>query len=105
MQLNIEREELPDGVILITVSGDVDMNSSPTLRSELKSASKRKPNAVHLQLKDVGYFDSSGIAVLIEGKRWCAKKKSVFKLVGLSEKVRGVLELSKLLSLFDVDEG
>ena len=105
MQLKIEREETPEGVILITVSGDVDMDSSPALRGELKSASKRKPDAVHLQMQDVGYFDSSGIAVLIEGKKWCARKKTVFKLVGLSEKVRGVLELSKLLSLFDVDEG
>ncbi len=105
MQLDVKREELPDGVILITVSGEVDMNTSPALRSELKSASKAKPEAVHLQMQDVGYFDSSGIAVLIEGKKWCTKKKCSFKLIGLSEKVRSVLELSRLMSLFEVDEG
>lgn len=105
MNLTIEREEKPEGVVLITVTGEIDMNSSPQLRSELKAVSKTKPSAIHLNLTSIDYFDSSGIAVLIEGKKWCQKKKSEFVLVGLSEKVRGVLELSKLLDLFNVNEG
>ena len=104
MNLTIESSDTPAGVIL-TVQGEVDMESSPRLRDEIKKVVKRKPAALKLKLENVPYIDSSGVAVLIEGLRWCGKEKIAFTLVSISASVRGVLQLSKLMTVFKVEEG
>ena len=104
MKLEIESAETAEGVLLC-VNGDVDMESSPRLRDEIKKRVKKKPATLKLKLTDVPYIDSSGIAVLIEGMRWCKKNKVEYALVGISENVRGVLQMSKLLQIFTVEEG
>ena len=93
------------GAIVLDVEGEVDMETSPKLRDEIKKSVKKKPGAVKLRLADVPYIDSSGIAVLIEGMKWCKGKKIPYSLVDISENVRGVLKLSRLLEAFQLEEG
>lgn len=102
MKLTIENQESGDGVVL-QVTGDVDMESSPRLRDEIKKSIKKKPASLKLRLADVPYIDSSGIAVLIEGMKWTQKKKVAYALVDISDSVRDVLQMSKLLSVFTVE--
>jgi anti-sigma B factor antagonist len=104
MKLTIDAVESANATVL-TVTGEVDMESSPKLRDEIKKIVKKKPATLKLRMKDVPYIDSSGIAVLIEGMRWCRKDNIDFVLAGISESVRGVLQLSKLLPVFKVEEG
>ncbi len=103
MSLTIEANEI-DGGLMLVVGGDVDMESSPRLRDEIKKALKQKMSKLKLKLSDVPYIDSSGIAVLIEGMKWSQKKKVDFALVGISESVHDVLQMSKLLKVFQVEE-
>ncbi len=102
MKLSIECQESGDGYIL-QVTGDVDMESSPRLRDEIKKCIKKKPANIKLHLQDVPYIDSSGIAVLIEGMKWTQKKKINYALLNISDSVRDVLQMSKLLSVFTVE--
>ncbi len=98
MKLAIDVREEPESVIL-NVSGEVDMETSPQLRDQIKKTLKKKPKA----LKDVPYIDSSGIAVLIEGMKWSKKRDVPFALVDISDGVRDVLQMSKLLPVFTVE--
>ncbi|MEZ6196975.1 MAG: STAS domain-containing protein [Planctomycetota bacterium] len=100
--MKIDKTEGPEGVTLI-VSGDVDMESSPKLRDEIKKCLKAKPGKIRLRLHDVPYIDSSGVAVLIEGMRWCKKKGADYSLVAISDNVKAVLDLSKLYGVFTVE--
>jgi anti-sigma B factor antagonist len=86
----------------LTVRGDVDMDSSPELRDEIKRALKGA-SSLRLDLKGVAYMDSSGIAVLIQGLRWANQQKAAFKLVDPSPQVNGVMELSQLQTVFDIE--
>ena len=52
----------------------------------------------------VPYIDSSGIAVLIEGMRWCKKHGVDYSLIDVSESVEGVLTMSRLLGVFTVEK-
>ena len=81
------------------------METSPQLRDEIKKRIKKKPASLKLKLTDVPYIDSSGIAVLIEGMKWTKKKDIPFALMSISDSVRDVLQLSKLLAVFTVEEG
>lgn len=87
----------------LTVKGDVDMDSSPELRDEIKKALKGA-SALRLDLKGVAYMDSSGIAVLIQGLRWANQQKASLKLVDPSPQVNGVMELSQLQTVFDIEK-
>jgi anti-sigma B factor antagonist len=61
----------------------------------------KKPRVV-LNLTDVRYIDSSGVASLVEGLKASRETGSRFILFGLSESAREVLKISRLLKLFEI---
>ena len=66
---------------------------------ELREA--RAPRVV-LNLKQVRYIDSSGVASLVEGLKASRDVGSRFVLFGLNKTIREVLQLSKLLRIFEI---
>lgn len=94
-----------DRITIFDVSGDIDLASSPQLRKallqELREA--RMPRVV-LNLKAVRYMDSSGVASLVEGLKISRDLGARLVLYGLNTTVREVLQLSKLIKMFEVYE-
>ncbi len=91
------------GGSVVQVAGDVDMSNSPRLREAvLELLSERAEAKVVLNLEGVHYIDSSGIASLVEGLQEARKRKARFVLAGLNEGPRHVLELTRLLAVFEV---
>lgn len=94
-----------DKITIFDVSGDIDLASSPQLRKallqELREA--RMPRVV-LNLKAVRYMDSSGVASLVEGLKISRDLGARLILFGLNTTVREVLQLSKLIKMFEVYE-
>lgn len=88
---------------IVDVVGDIDLYNSPNLRrvllGELKE--KRVPRLL-INLTRVPYIDSSGVASLVEGLKISRDINSRFILYGLSPAARGVLELSRLITVFEV---
>src|SRR5215470_3728890 len=91
-----------DRTTILDVSGDIDLASSPELRKALlrELREMRIPRLV-LNLKAVEYVDSSGVASLVEALKASRDTGSRLILFGLNSAVREVLQLSKLLSIFD----
>jgi len=85
------------------VIGDIDLANSPEVRKallkELKEA--RVPRVV-MNMSKVRYIDSSGVASLVEGLKASRDVGSRFILFGLSPSAREVLQLSRLLKIFEV---
>ena len=94
-----------DKTTIFDISGDIDLATSPQLRKavlhELKEV--RTPRVV-LNLKAVRYIDSSGVASLVEGLKASRDVGSRFVLFGLNTTVREVLQLSKLVRIFEIYE-
>jgi anti-sigma B factor antagonist len=94
-----------DKTTIFDISGDVDLATSPELRKallrELREA--RTPRVI-LNLKAVRYMDSSGVASLVEGLKVSRDLGARLILCGLNTTVREVLQLSKLLKIFEVYE-
>ena len=86
----------------IVVKGDVDMDSSPELRDEVKRALKGA-QSLKLDLSGVSYMDSSGIAVLIQALRASNAQKAAFSLLNPSGQVNGVIGLSQLQTVFKIE--
>lgn len=100
MDINVKRDGARS---IVYVSGDIDLYTSPQLRETvLDLFQKRGQERVIVSLKDVHYIDSSGIASLVEGLQEAKKVKARFILAGLNEAPRHVLELTRLLNVFEV---
>ncbi len=88
---------------ILDVVGDIDLYNSPEVRKVVLE-SIRAPGAerVVMNLKAVRYIDSSGVASLVEGLKTSRTQNVKFVLLGLSPAAREVLELSRLIKVFDV---
>ena len=79
------------------------MSNSPELRKALlDEIRKAKTPRVVLNLTDVKYIDSSGVASLVEGLKASKETGARFVLFGLSASAREVLKISRLLKLFEI---
>lgn len=91
-------ENLGD-VLLVRVSGEVDLSWSQSIRKAVLEA-LGKSSAVGVDLSAVSYIDSSGIAALVEGFQTARGKGQRFALVAASASVRAVLQLARLDRVF-----
>ncbi len=100
MEINVKREGSRS---VVEVTGDIDLYTSPKLRETvLDLFRKRGQDVVIVDLQQVHYIDSSGIASLVEGLQEAKKTDARFVLAGLNEAPRHVLELTRLLSVFEI---
>lgn len=90
-------------VTLITVKGEVDLYTSPDLRTAIMDAVSSAEERVAVDLGGVEYMDSSGVATLVEGFKSAHEHSKSFKLVAPSNAVMKVLELAKLDGIFEIE--
>jgi anti-sigma B factor antagonist len=102
MALDITHQEM-DGFVVIAPAGEVDLYTSPELRKAILAASKKKTD-IKVDLRDVGYMDSSGVATLVEGLQGAGKTGKSFVLTQPSHAVMKVLQLARLDSVFTIEE-
>lgn len=94
--------ETRDGAVILSPEGDVDMAHSPYLRTALRTAQENKPPKLVVNLEDVGYMDSSGLATLVESMRSAKTSRTVMVLCGMNPKVRAIFEIARLDQFFTV---
>jgi anti-sigma B factor antagonist len=102
MALELSQTE-HDGNYVVHAKGEIDLYSSPQLREAILKACKAKKQKVAIDLRDVAYMDSSGVATLVEGLQ-AAGGAGAFSLVSPSQSVLKVLQLSRLDSVFTIVE-
>lgn len=96
------RELTADGVLILELSGEIDLRHSPALRRLLQAKAAERVPALLLDFTGVKYIDSSGLATLIEyyqNSRVYAGKMAVAEL---SPRVRSIFELVRLNEVFPV---
>jgi anti-sigma B factor antagonist len=91
------------GTTIVDVTGDIDMGTSPSLRRTLLESLKATPRLV-VNLRDVRYIDSSGIASLVEVLMKARNSEKHLVLFGLNKAVQEVLQLTRLTTIFEIRE-
>ncbi len=84
---------------IVALSGDVDLDSSPQLRTVLLE-SVREKREILVEMSAVSYIDSSGIASLVEAYQSARRDSTRFALVAVSDAAMRVLELARLEQVF-----
>jgi len=90
-------------VAVVDFSGKITLGEgSATLRKlvrELVGAGRRK---ILLNLADVDYIDSSGIGELVGAYTTVRSASGELKLVYLTKRVRDIIQITRLFTVFDV---
>ncbi|GMW01077.1 MAG: hypothetical protein AMXMBFR84_22140 [Candidatus Hydrogenedentota bacterium] len=102
MAMNLSKTD-KDGVRTVCVQGEVDLNTSPQLRTAITKEVPKDTQTVAVDLSGVSYMDSSGVATLVEGLRTANDRNAAFTLVTPSASVMKVLHLSRLDTVFDIE--
>jgi anti-sigma B factor antagonist len=100
VQISFRRMEK---ITIFDLTGNIDLATSPELRKALLHEIKntRTPRVI-LNLLQVRYIDSSGIASLVEGLKASRDAGTRFILFGLSQSAREVMQLSRLNKIFEI---
>ena len=100
MQISARRT---DKTTILDISGDIDLAHSPEVRRMvLLEFRENRTSRVILNLRDVNYIDSSGVASLLEGLKASRDAGARLILFGLSPIAHEVLQISRLLTIFEI---
>jgi anti-sigma B factor antagonist len=101
MNLKIEKH-LVDGVSIVSCHGRIMFGEEATiLRDNLKEALSKSPKMV-LNLAGVTYIDSGGLGTLVGVFSSARAAGADIKLTGLGQRLRDVLQITKLATVFEV---
>jgi anti-sigma B factor antagonist len=103
MMLTISRRDIGD-VIVLECSGRITLGEgSATLRDTLRDVARAQDRIV-LNLGSISYIDGSGIAQLVSEYTRIANKGGQLKLCNVPKRVRDLLQITKLYTVFEVFE-
>jgi anti-sigma B factor antagonist len=87
---------LPEVKNVLSLEGEVDLHVSPEIATKLGGLIRERPARVVVDLSRVTYIDSSGLAVFVGAMQEVEDYGGRFALAGVQEKVRLILETSRL---------
>jgi len=91
-----------EGSSTMRLRGRLNIDSSPTLRDRLLALLRvEPPKAVIVDLTNVTYIDSSGIATLIEGLKIALNRQTTLRLQGLQGRLLQLFRVTGILTLFE----
>lgn len=103
-EFSIDREQLPLASWVVRVTGELDLYTAPQLENELETLIRADAMHVLVDLSDVPFLDSSGLAVLVAAARRLGRDR--FALAGLGLESRRVIEITgadRLLTILEAE--
>jgi anti-sigma B factor antagonist len=92
-------------VTVVDVAGRITLGEgSATLRDAMKDMVSKNQKKILLNLGEVSYIDSSGIGELVSGFTTVTNSGGALKLLNLNKRVKDLLQITKLYTVFDVHE-
>ncbi len=92
-------------VTVIDVAGRITLGEgSSNLREGIREMLAKGNKKILLNLAEVTYIDSSGIGELVSGFTSVANGGGQLKLINLTKRVKDLLQITKLYTVFEVHE-
>jgi anti-sigma B factor antagonist len=89
----------------VSMQGRITIDSADQMRRRLASALRTHPTLVAVDLSDVSYMDTAGLATLIEAMRTARQQGTRLVLSGIQQQPGYLLKVTELDHLFEIDEG
>ncbi len=104
MSVKLNTRQVGD-VSVVDVAGRITLGEgSSALRDTLRDMVSKGQKRILLNLGEVSYIDSSGIGELVSGFTTVTNSGGQLKLLNLNKRVKDLLQITKLYTVFDVHE-
>lgn len=102
IEVKVTKVECQGGeATVLSPVGEIDLSRSPTLREHLTDALRNAERLV-VDLSNVPYMDSSGVATLVEAMQTARRGGTTLILCGMQDKVRSIFEIARLDTVFTI---
>ncbi len=102
MSVKLSTRQVGD-VTVIDSAGRITLGEGASVfRDTVRDLAAKGDKKILLNLSDVTYIDSSGIGELVSGFTTVTNHGGVLKLLGLSKRVKDLLQITKLYTVFEV---
>ena len=104
MSVKLSTRQVGD-VSVVDVAGRITLGEgSSALRDLMREMVGKGQKKILLNLGEVSYIDSSGIGELVSGFTTVTNSGGELKLLNLNKRVKDLLQITKLYTVFDVHE-
>jgi len=104
MELGIDSGKRGDSIAVIRLTGEVDVYTSPRVRSAMLEQLDGGCKYLVIDLASVDYLDSSGLGILVAGLKRARENGGEVYLVSPKPRIQHVLEVTGLHKVFTVKE-
>ena len=102
MSVKLSTRQVGD-VTVIDATGRITLGEGASLfRDTVRDLATKGNKKLLLNLNDVSYIDSSGIGEMVSGFTTVTNHGGQMKLLGLSKRVKDLLQITKLYTVFEV---
>lgn len=92
------------GVSTVSLAGDLDLFAAPAARQLLAKECASEPKQLVIDISGLDFIDSAGLETLVVAERALDANGGTFTLIGASERVLRLLELTGLSQLLGVPD-
>jgi anti-sigma B factor antagonist len=92
------------GVTVVQVDGQLIIGNRQELKEMVQGAIDQGDRRLLIDFSKTGYIDSSGLGALVSISKRIREAGGELRLSGLNEDLRSLFELTKLDTLFAIDE-
>ena len=102
MHVKMTNSEI-DGVSVVEMAGRIELGEeSNSLREKLKSLMAAGKKKIVLNMANITYIDSAGLGTLVAAHLSAKNQGASVRLCQLGKKFHEVMQITKLLTVFDV---
>lgn len=104
MSMKLSTRQVGD-VTVVDAAGRITLGEGASdFRERLRELASTGDKKILLNLGDVSYIDSSGIGELVSGFTTVTNHGGQLKLLGLNKRIKDLLQITKLYTVFEVFE-
>lgn len=96
-----------EGIPIVAAQGDVDLSTTPTLREVLEAScvEREGPGKIAVDMREVPFIDSAGLALLVEIRKRFADKCQLALIITERSQPERVLKLGRFDTFLQVCYG
>ncbi|MFJ8437255.1 STAS domain-containing protein [Kitasatospora sp. NPDC094019] len=102
--LVVETRSAPGGAMLCVLTGDLDIETLAPAAETLDTLVAQRPGSVVIDLRGVGFCDSSGLNVLLRTRLAAERAGSELRLAAVPPTVMRVLDLTGARAVFSIHD-
>jgi len=102
--IKIEHEGRSD-YDLVRLTGRLGAADGPDAADKMTEIFERGPGMLHVDLSELEWIDSGGLSALVNVLKRARKQEGDMILLNPNERVRAVLELTRLHEIFEIRDG